>query len=129
MKTERDVTVFRKADGAAIAGVVLCALALIALFALRGNEQAGTVKVYMSGQEVWSAPLDTDAEMIFTGEYTNKVEIRDGKAAITESDCPGEDCVHSGWIDRAGRSIVCLPNRLEVVLEGGAEDDVDAVVR
>ena len=56
--------------------------------------------------------------------------ICDGKAAILESTCPGEDCVHSGWISQTGRSVVCLPNRAEVRIEGvSGADDVDAVVQ
>ena len=67
--------------------------------------------------------------MTVGGLYTNRITVRGGRIAITESSCPGEDCVHSGWIDRPGRSLVCLPNRVEIRLEGpAAEDDVDAVV-
>ena len=61
------------------------------------------------------------------GAYINRVEVRDGRIAIVDSDCPGEDCVHSGWISRPGRSIVCLPNRLEIRVTGTS--DVDFVVR
>jgi len=45
---------------------------------------------------------------------------------IAESTCPGNDCVHSGKIHSAGRSIVCLPNRVEIRITG--ESDVDYVV-
>ena len=49
------------------------------------------------------------------------------EAAFTESDCPGRDCVHSGSIGSTGRSIVCLPNRVEIRVIS-AEADVDFVV-
>ena len=53
--------------------------------------------------------------------------INDGASACTASDCPGQDCVHSGAIHTAGRSLVCLPNRVEIrVVSGGS--DVDFVV-
>ena len=60
----------------------------------------------------------------FSGRPT--VVIRDGRAAILESDCPGGDCIHSGWISQPGRSIVCLPNRVELRIAG--QGDVDFVV-
>ena len=41
---------------------------------------------------------------------------------VSESDCPNQDCVHSGAISRAGQSIVCLPARVAVTLEGAASD-------
>ena len=41
---------------------------------------------------------------------------------VSESDCPNQDCVHSGAISRAGQSVVCLPARVAVTLEGAAAD-------
>ena len=71
--------------------------------------------------------LDTSVEFSVTGDYMNTVTVRDGKIAVTESDCPGGDCVHSGWIGTSGRSIVCLPNRMEIRIVS-ATGDVDFVV-
>ena len=87
-------------------------------------------RIYRNGEMIREMPLTENGEYLVTGIYENRIEIRDGKAAITRSSCPGEDCVHSGWISQAGRSIVCLPNRVEVRIEGSAaDDDVDAVIR
>ena len=47
---------------------------------------------------------------------------------MAESDCPTQDCVHTGAVHDAGRSIVCLPARLTVRLTGGESGGVDAVV-
>ena len=47
---------------------------------------------------------------------------------VLESDCPNQDCVHSGVITRAGQSIVCLPARIVIELHGGSGDGVDAVL-
>ena len=92
------------------------------------NEQGGAVEIYQDGQLVRQYPLSQDTILELTGEYTNIITIQDGRAAITQSDCPGSDCVHSGWISSVGRSIVCLPNRTEVRITG-AMDDVDFAVR
>ena len=40
---------------------------------------------------------------------------------MVSSDCPTQDCVHTGTITRSGQSIVCLPARVSVVLTGGAD--------
>jgi len=58
----------------------------------------------------------------------NVITVADGAIAITDSDCPGEDCVHSGAIRTSGRSIVCLPARLTIQLTGGSDDGLDAVI-
>ena len=41
---------------------------------------------------------------------------------MEEADCPTQDCVHTGTITRAGQSIVCLPARIIIRLEGGTVD-------
>ena len=48
--------------------------------------------------------------------------------AVTDSDCPTQDCVHTGVITRAGQSIVCLPAQVVVHLEGTAPDAPDVIV-
>lgn len=49
---------------------------------------------------------------------------------VAASDCPTQDCVRTGLITRSGQSIVCLPARIVIRLEGGGTEDigVDAVV-
>lgn len=49
---------------------------------------------------------------------------------VAWADCPTQDCVHTGLITRSGQSIVCLPARIIIRLEGGGPDSggVDAVV-
>ena len=50
---------------------------------------------------------------------------------VARSDCPTQDCVHTGTITRSGQSIVCLPARFILRLEGGTAEDggaVDAVL-
>ena len=70
-----------------------------------------------------------DTEVLIQNDYTNKLIVKDKKVAIEESDCPGMDCVHSGVISGKGRSLVCLPNRVEVRIEGEIDSEVDFIVR
>lgn len=56
-----------------------------------------------------------------------RVEVADGSVRVTQSSCPDGLCMRMGAITRAGESIVCLPNRVSVVLAGG-EEALDAVV-
>ncbi|MBQ6839139.1 MAG: NusG domain II-containing protein [Oscillospiraceae bacterium] len=116
---------FQKWDIAVIAGVILAA-ALVFVAFLPGNSGA-YAQVYLQGQLVDTLPLNVDQSREYSGVYTNVVTVQNGKIAVTHSDCPGEDCVHSGGISAAGRSIVCLPNGLEIRVVGN-ESDVDFVV-
>lgn len=119
---------FCKGDWLAILLVGLLAIACAAAFvpreALDGQRM---VQVFQDGQLLREVSLDTDIVLEAKGNYKNTITVDGGRVAITQSDCPGTDCVHSGWISSAGRSIVCLPNRVEVRISGTS--DVDFTVR
>lgn len=53
----------------------------------------------------------------------NVLRIDDSKVRVIEADCPDQICVHFGWIQRAGQTIVCLPNRLIVRVVSGENSD------
>jgi len=119
---------FRRGDLFAIALVVLIALGTAFGFMPRGSAADKCIaQVYQDGVLIMELPLDTDAAVMIGGKYQNEVTVMSGSVAITSSDCPGADCVHSGRITAPGRSIVCLPNRVEIRITG--EADVDFVVR
>lgn len=128
MKNREMKLTFCKGDIFAVGLVAAFAILVGVLFWTSVGAQEGSmVSVYQDGKLVKEISLSDTTEFMVEGEYTNVISVKDGKAAITESDCPGTDCVHSGWIHDAGRSIVCLPNRVEIRIEGASE--VDFVVR
>lgn len=116
--------------------VVLCVAALalgIAFFQWRGGtSEALTAVVSVDGTEIDRVPLDrAEGEKIYSaGNYTLTVDYAAGSARVLSSDCPTQDCVHTGTITRSGQSIVCLPARIIIRLEGGTPDPdaVDAVL-
>lgn len=117
---------FQKWDIAVVVGILLLAALVFCLFLPR-QEASSCAEIYRDGVLVKTVSLTEDQEFTVEGEYTNTITVRDGKIAVTASDCPGEDCVHCGWLDGMGRSIVCLPNGLEIRLVSGS-GDVDFVV-
>lgn len=58
--------------------------------------------------------------------HLNKITIKGGAVQMSYSDCHNQVCVKDGKITEAGRSIVCLPNRVMVEIQGGKEK-LDAV--
>ncbi len=118
---------FQKGDIFAVL-IVVCLIVLSGvLFLPRGETENGNVEIYKAGERIYVFPLTEDRTFSVDGEYRNVVSVKDGRVAIVESDCPGTDCVHTGWISSAGRSIVCLPNRVEIRIT--SFDEVDFVVR
>lgn len=110
--------------------VALLAIVSALLFYLP-RSQAGTltVVVTVSGQEVQRTPLSdfTAADVEHNG-YTLHIAAVDGGVAVTASDCPTQDCVHTGRISRTGQSIVCLPAQVAVQLVGAASPDGPDVI-
>ena len=117
---------FKLGDLLAI-GAVLVLAALCFLAFLPRGEEASCAQIYQGGELIMTVSLDTAQEFPVEGDYCNIITVRDGEIAITDSDCPGQDCVHSGSVDSPGRSLVCLPNALEIRVVSG-QSDVDFVV-
>ena len=118
---------FRKGDWLAIGIVVMLAAALMLCFLPGSETSAAYAQIYLDGQLIKTVPLGENQTFRVEGRFSNEITVADGAIAFTASDCPGQDCVHSGSIHRSGRSLVCLPNKVEIrVISGSA--DVDFVV-
>ncbi|MBR4545720.1 MAG: NusG domain II-containing protein [Oscillibacter sp.] len=92
--------------------------------------EAVTAVVYADGVEIDRVRTDTPSERTYTANgYTLHMEFCPG-ARVVSSDCPTQDCVHTGVVTYGGQSIVCLPARIVVRMEGGAvpSDAPDAVL-
>lgn len=129
--------------------VLLLALGL-AFLQWRGGEASGelTAVVTIDGEEADRfAPADLlEAPRTYTHNgYTlevacglwGKVTAPDHQSpggamgvCVAWSDCPTQDCVRTGTITRGGQSIVCLPARIIIRLEGSQTDPdaLDAVL-
>ena len=118
---------FRKGDVLAVVLVALLAVLVAVCFIPRNSSAPVVEEIYQAGKLLKTLPLDQDTTLEISGLYTNTVSVKNGQIAITASDCPGEDCVHSGAIRSSGRSLVCLPNEVEVRVVAQTSD-VDFVV-
>ena len=118
----------KRGDIALIAGLLLVGVML--LFPWTRRETAARVTVYAAGRPVYTCALeDTAAYTWRDGDRFVRVEVAGGKVWVADASCPDRDCVHRGPQSRSGASIICLPNRVSVVLSGEAgADEVDAVL-
>lgn len=119
--------VFQKGDLLAIALVLLLAAAVLLVFLPGGSSRGATAEIYRNGELIRSVALDTDQQFTLDGDFHTTVTVSGGKIAVTASDCPGGDCVRTGWICTPGRSILCLPGKLEIRIPG-QDSAVDFVV-
>ena len=115
---------------ALVALAVLAAAAAI-LFAFRpksGNFL--TARIVLDNELVAELPLSALTQPVTLqvpgARYPITVEAENGRVRVSHSECPSQDCVHTGWVSRSGGQIICLPNRLVIIVTGGGAD-ADAV--
>ena len=102
----------------ALAVVLLAIVSALCFYLPKNQSGALTVVIDISGQEVRRVPLSDFTEATVTSRgYTLHIAAEGGAVSVTDSDCPTQDCVHTGAISRAGQSIVCLPAQVVVHLE------------
>ena len=98
----------------------------LALYLRLTRQSGGTVSVRADGVTVMELPLDEDARVeLGSGAHTNVLVIEDGAARVAAASCPDRICVRQGAIRYEGESIVCLPHRLVIAVQGGAANGID----
>lgn len=107
--------------------VIVC-IAFLALLAhlVIGTDGAGKVTVKVNGELKGTYSLAEDQEIEINGG-TNILQIKNGRADMTEADCPDQLCVNQRAVSRQGESIICLPNKVIVEVESSESSELDAV--
>lgn len=121
---------FNRYDAVVAAIVALLAVA-VALWFYLPKTQSGELTVVIStgGEETERVKLNSFTETTVTHNgYTLRITADGSGVRIVDSDCPTQDCVHTGTITRAGQSIVCLPAQVVVHLEGTASAGAPDVI-
>ena len=111
---------------------VLLVVALLAaggmrIWQMNNTKDTANVVVTIDGEVYGTYPLSEDrTERIELpdGSY-NILIISGGYADVTEGSCPDQICVKHNHIRYSKESIVCLPNKVVVTVEGGEENEID----
>ena len=114
----------KKRDIILIASILIVAIAFFLIVELTKEEGAG-VTVKVDGVKVAEYSLAKDGTYPLNGG-TNILVIEDGRAYLSDANCPDKLCVHQGKITMTGETITCLPNKLTVTVFG-TEQSVDLV--
>lgn len=118
---------FKTADLILVGGLLVVAAVLFLMLG-RWSAQGRTVEVQVDGTTVAALPLDVDTTYVIDGAGggRNTLVIADGRATVIEATCPDGVCVRHRAIDRAGQSIICLPNKVVVRVVGEPTVDAEA---
>lgn len=109
--------------------IVICTLVI--LLHNNSSKTAKTAEIIQNGEvirtvDLQNVPTPYEFEVISPdGEY-NTVRVEYGKIGIVHASCPDQICVKQGFIANGVLPVVCLPNRLSVVITDDS-NDLDAV--
>lgn len=111
--------------------LVLVAAGLGLLYLSFSGKSGARVIVRTDGIVTHEFSLQEDLDLWLTGYDggSNRLVITNGKASITQADCPDKLCAHQPPIDEEGEIIVCLPHRITIEIESDSASSIDAVVR
>jgi len=97
----------------------------ISVYATQGN----ALYVHISGATgEWIESLDKDQELQIPGPLgITYVHIENHSVRIEDSPCDNKLCISMGAIGQANQWVACLPNKVFVRIESGAQkDEIDA---
>ena len=119
--------------------LIACALALSgALYAfsqLTLGTKASNVVVTVDGSEVLRRPLAMEDSYVVeqSDGSRNVIRVEGGAVYMQEANCRDGLCIRQGRMKNAAKTIVCLPHKLVVRLEGDTQpaggDELDVIVQ
>lgn len=117
----------KRNDVILIAAVLCIALGLLS-YMLLGTKDGEIVVITVDGNVYKEVSLFTDQEIeIKQGEEVNIVKIQNGTVTMIEADCRDQICVKQKEISHKGESIICLPHKVVVTIEGDEPVEIDGV--
>jgi len=125
---------FKKGDLAIIILLIAASISWFMKDIIWPNAKNKQAVIKIDGQIYTTLPLDSSnerKEMPLTLPGENNVHsiivTEKDKVWVKESSCPNKICVKTGKISKPSQSIVCLPGKTVIYIEGTGKKDVDDV--
>lgn len=123
----------RKGDKLIILILVLCAAGWFGLNRMGKENDATKIVIEVEGKPYKTINMNALSDKSETmhielpgGKYFDLAFDKTG-AHVADVVCPDKLCQKTGKIQAVGQSIVCLPNKVVVIIEGKTLSDVDQV--
>ncbi len=109
--------------------IILIFLFIAFIFFLLNKRNPGEkVYVYVDGECKGVYSLSEDREVDIKSLYGHNVMvIKNGFANVKSSDCKNQICVNHKKISKNNEQIICIPNKLVIVIKSKKEAEVDDV--
>jgi len=125
----------KKKDMIIIALALLAALALWLVSQLALGTEASSVVVLLDGEEVLRKPLvvSNTYEIGQPDGSRNVIRVENGVVWMDEANCRDGLCIRQGKMKNGAKTIVCLPHKLVVKMDGDApisdNSDLDIIIQ
>ena len=120
--------------------IIVIVIVLLSLLAIgipmlaKSNHQNSYIVINVDNKVVKKIPMNNSNESKrYDYNFKNNIgyiEVKNGRVRMVEMSkelCPNNICSDTGWIDKTYQSIVCLPNRIIVTIDGGKSDEIDVI--
>lgn len=92
------------------------------------NPQARLAQVTIANRRARDIDLRQPQTVSFQGLRGEViVEVTGRRIRVRSSVCPNQFCVKQGFVSRPGQMLVCVPNRLVILITGTQQSDLDAI--
>lgn len=119
---------FGKNDILFLSGIILVVIILFVSFTIFRKKTGSFVVVTINGQKSQTYLLSQEESVeIETKWGTNQFVIKENTVKMIQADCPDQLCVHQHAISQSRESIICLPHKVVVTIEGEENSTLDAV--
>lgn len=108
---------------------LVLAIIFFAGYRLFYHKAGNYVTVTVDTEIYRTLPLNQDAALDIPGANggSNRLEIKNGAASITDADCPDKLCVHQKTIQSQGESLICLPHKVIVTVTSDQKGTLDNI--
>lgn len=113
-----------------LAGMILLAALFCGLaWQLLHRDPGEWAVIEVDGLETARYPLAKDCSAVIEGYGggRNTLVIEGGSVYVTDASCPDRLCEKQGRISKNGETIVCLPNRVVITVQGGEGTALDGL--
>ena len=125
----------KKKDIIIIVLALLAAMALWLISQLALGTEASSVVVLLDGEEVLRKPLviNNTYEIRQDDGSLNVICVENGAVFMQEANCRDGLCIRQGKMKNGAKTIVCLPHKLVVKMDGDApisdNSDLDIIIQ
>ena len=120
-----------KAELILVTGLVIVAVCIYLYLHFVGAVKGAKVQILVDGVVTQEYDLYSNQTVAIETENggQNILVIDNGECYLDDANCPDKLCVSQGIISKSGQSIICLPHKVVITIEGANEAEVDTIAK